>query len=499
MDPLRLVAVLGYSASMAVTILIAFRVRCIAERTSVRGKTVYLMMLAHMALVHLVTLQVLLPLPREVAILPAAVVGIAMPSFAIPLLLRLRRVFVQRETEVEDIEWSVVGLKTGLMKMYRIWLQVLLSTVRNALPDEVITGTLEELKAHSRPLQLLEIDGDGIVSVDAVSADDLDVDEIVKSFTLMLNRIFMYYRALLGSAAEARVREIYRPLIGSCGLAIQEKPQIASSLFGGILSGRASTGTMVDDYTAGGIQRGTALLVEGAEGTSMKIFRRSFIFQALLSGEDCLYLTCSGEQEALGEEVSRLAGVDPSRLHPIHCGSGDGDVGTQSHGMTCPHFGLVDFSVNEALGRGNLHGGRAVVDIVPSWIAACRSNGIAPVITGLARTIETLRKAEFATVIIVDPRELEPHERSIIAEMVGASLQLRESASNLTLHFAKGFSDSARSPVLRVRDWEASSTSRVAERGPLRREGDHPGHSWLPGSLQGPRGAIQVLQAFEEA
>jgi KaiC/GvpD/RAD55 family RecA-like ATPase len=499
-DPLHLMAMLAYAALMAVTILIGFRMSYISERTSVRGKTVNLMMLAHLALLHLVTLQVFLRLPREVVLVPAALVAIAMPSFAIPLLLRLHAVFVRRETQVEDIEWSVVGLKTGLMKMYRIWLQVLLSTVRNALPNEVIAGTLEELKAHFKPLERLEVDGKGIVSVDLQSADDLEVDEIVRSFTLVLNRIYMYYRVLLGSAADARIREIYRPLLRSCSFAVREKPQIGSSLFGGILSGRASTGTMVDDYTAGGIQRGTALLVEGSEGASMRIFRTSFMYQALLSGEDCLYLTCSRDPGNLREDVSRFAGMDPSRLHIIHCGEkANEESREQSPDLTCPNFGLVDFSVEEALGRGGLHGGRAVIDIIPSWIAACRANGMAPVITGLARTIETLRKGGFATVIMLDLGELEPHERSIIAEMVGASLQLRESGSKLALNFAKGFSESGRSPVLRMEDWEASSISRLAEHGPLRREDGYPGRSWLPRPLQGPRGAIQVLQAFEEA
>ena len=388
------------------------------------------------------------------------------PSFAFLVILRLRQVFSRQETGVGDIEWHMVGERTGLLKLYCILSQALISTSKPILAMEMIVSTLSDLSVKHPALSRLSITHTGSVSCQYLT-QDLEVNDIMGSYSIFLNRIYGAYKMLLGNAAEIRVKETFGPIIENAEFIMQKRPQIVSSLFGGILSNKASTGTIIDEILMGGLKRGSSALLIGPPNSLRDIFSSSFALQGLLGGEECLYVTSLKSPQEIRQRFSPFVDDALTQLHIVDCHSFLTDEipkisFLEKENVTqCPNFELADHAVSEVLNKKGARRGRAIIDILPTWLILSRSRGMTSIVVAISKMIAELDKRGFVSVIILNFSTLEEQEELILAELVTTKIHLINRGENLEITIPKGIPQGSRTYIFSVNDWIDRSIHRL--------------------------------------
>jgi len=444
MNPVSLLALVGNISGMIIITLIWFELRSLYRRVSIKKIRVDLLIGAHLLFLHASTIPYIVQVPRLWVGISETYAVILLPTFTLLLLLRFREMFTMGETEVEDIPWGIVGTRTGLLKLYSIWINSILRLTGPVLSRAVVESIVAQLKTRYQVLDALYFDTDGRVEIQTEQITSPAIDETILSFSVLINRIYIEYRAILGQPAEDQVRGLFSSLLRERPPILADKPQILSYLFGGALNGRSSTGTSLDEVLDGGVTKGESVIIVAPRGRISSILTESYLVQGILGGDHCHYVSSLRTPEEIRSEFSDLPGVDPGKIHVIDCHSFltrevSKVIQKPEDNMTlCPNFGVVDFVLSQALESGEKGRGRVVIDILPTWVSLIRQEGLYPIILSISKMVEEIRERESTCVILLDPHLLEPQEEYLLAELINKMIGLRTEVEYIGVRMVKG-------------------------------------------------------------
>ncbi len=462
------VTIAGFLIAGSFSILIVKKAETlIHERTTIKAWRIKAFAVSQCILIITLLMILLHPTPGMGLYAVDLLLIILVASLAILALQSFLYMFSVEERDVGEISWSLVGKKTGLCKFYCIMTRKLVSLTAPVIGLEMIRSLHSEVASSYPVLKTLSIDENGKVywRFDNRRAG---VSEIVGSFSIFLNSIYRAYRSVLARDADQKLKRALQPVIGPGHLVLDAKPRVISSLFGGLLCDKSSTGTAVDDIVEGGLEHGSSTLLIAPPDTERETFERSFLLQGLISGERCIYVSSLKSPDSIEEIYRELAGKASEQLRIVDCHSslmGEKEeyaVVPDGNRIHCPNFVLLDYAIARAMSDSPFPLGRAVIDVLPSWANTAKHDNMAPIVKSVASMIEGFRDKGYSCVFVVDPECLDQRKQSLLSELVDNKIQLTKKMSQLEILMPKGAPRERRRSVIPAEDWNRGSIGNLA-------------------------------------
>ncbi len=463
---------IGFLFTLAFSIWVLYKTnQLIRKKTTIRAWRLKLFALLQFAHLSILTMSLIHPNTPTGTMVLNALFSILVPSSAILTLQSLLHLFNDEVSDVENIEWSLLGKRIGACKFFCLITRKVVSLTKPALGLEMIRSIHSELAGSYPSLRTLSIDQDGSVTWNSSHAQDSDAGRAIYSFSLFLNSIYRSYGKVLGRDAESRLKDALQPIIEDVQVSPESKDRILSSLFGGLFSEKAATGTALDNLLAGGLNRGTINLLVARPHEARNSFQTSFLVQGILSGERTLYVTSTRPPNQIRENYRELIGKTGDALHIVDCHSflagktEEYKAFENENIIQCPNFELVNYAISEALPESSTRHGRALLDILPSWIMVSKDRSMESIISSIASMAEEFRKKGIVSVFLLDPSLLEKKDQSLLSELVDASIELKERNDQLEIRIPKGAPRNSRRSKVSIQKWTTETISHLVRSG----------------------------------
>jgi KaiC/GvpD/RAD55 family RecA-like ATPase len=313
-------------------------------------------------------------------------------------------------------DWDMLSDKMALLEFYRIWASSLGGLTVKITGIGPLRERHEALCSHQPLAKKIVLSDNGAFNTSDIAQqlDQITEDEIKSLFTPPINMMFKVCRAVFGERLleEVRVMGSKVPLHHRV---LEEREEILTSLFGGLLVDRAVTGTEVDRKIRGGFPVGSSVLLLADPGVKREQFVTDFLETAMEAGYGAIYVSALNSPQDIQARFP-----DQLSLRVVDYYSGlVKEVKGYSHRekvFTCPNLAVLPHAIREAVDDlgPEAEGGRALVDLLPSYLSV---QEVGEVWVNLARIVDKLKQSRMTSIFTLDPTLLKAEKRGTLEEI----------------------------------------------------------------------------------
>lgn len=385
----------------------------------------------HLALVLAISIHILLVESSFSPFIYLTALGVAL-AFVLCALDSVKAAirFVSTHARItQHPQWDILSDKMVLLEFYRIWTSSLGRLTAKITGIENLRLRFEELSKREPMAKKIEQCDDGsiITSRIAQQLDQISEGSIVDMFTDPLNEMFSVCRGMFGKHLFSDIDAMAGKMpIGHD--VFEKRPEILNSLFGGLLVGRAGTGTYLDRKIRGGFPTGSSVLLIGEPCMTRERFVSLFLERALEAGYGVTYVTSIVSPERIKEKFPNKI-----NLRIVDCYTAQiMEVSGYSHKegvFTCPNIAVLPHAIRETLDDlgPDAVGGRALIDLLPSYLNLLE---VGEVWRNLVKIISMFKERQVTSLYTLEPGFLQIRGGSNLEELFDSVVKVTEGREN---------------------------------------------------------------------